>query len=310
MTVQISDVVAQLQQKCESGRIQAATALAHAFEVPFEVELGTAIPWSAQSAPSDWNGSGLAFAFQSDDNAAVAILPDASGLVPEWCSQPDSTRQVTLRTLASALGSAFFPSSTSSPECTIGRVKNLAEAMLRTALPSGSALLPITLHSQGKAGKLWVMWPTSKAEAILAENRVSASNSGGNGQPEQEGERATIPPAKPSARPTIRYSDMDEGIRLLPPYTRSLLRIRVPVTVTLAAAKQTVNAILNIGSGSIIHFNKSCEDTLTLEVAGHKIAVGETVKVGDKFGLWITSMIMPDERFWIISNRQSPQRAR
>jgi flagellar motor switch/type III secretory pathway protein FliN len=67
---------------------------------------------------------------------------------------------------------------------------------------------------------------------------------------------------------------------------------------------------LNIGPGSIIQFNKSCEDTLTLEIAGHKFAVGETVKVGDKFGLWITSIVLPDERFWVVGRPELRVRAR
>ncbi len=33
-----------------------------------------------------------------------------------------------------------------------------------------------------------------------------------------------------------------------------------------------------------------------LEVSGHPIAEGECVKVGDKFGLRVTSLILPDEQ--------------
>jgi hypothetical protein len=35
---------------------------------------------------------------------------------------------------------------------------------------------------------------------------------------------------------------------------------------------------------------------LELEVSGHPIAEGECVKVGDKFGLRVTSLILPDEQ--------------
>ena len=49
--------------------------------------------------------------------------------------------------------------------------------------------------------------------------------------------------------------------------------------------------------GSIIQFEKLCDEMLTLEVGNHRVAEGETVKVGDKFGLRVTSMVMPDERF-------------
>ncbi len=78
---------------------------------------------------------------------------------------------------------------------------------------------------------------------------------------------------------------------------RSLLHIRVPVTVTLAAQKQPVKRILELGPGSLLQFEKSCEELLELEVNGHRVAVGEAVKVGDKFGIRLSAMILPEERF-------------
>ncbi len=83
----------------------------------------------------------------------------------------------------------------------------------------------------------------------------------------------------------------------LPVYTRSLLHIEVPVTVTLAAKKQPVGKIMELAPGSIIQFDKSCEEMLDLEVGGQAVAQGEAVKVGDKFGIRLTSLIMPLERF-------------
>ena len=55
--------------------------------------------------------------------------------------------------------------------------------------------------------------------------------------------------------------------------------------------------IIELGPGSIIQFDKPCEDLLELEVGGHKIGKGEAVKVGDKFGLRLTSLIVPEERY-------------
>lgn len=86
-------------------------------------------------------------------------------------------------------------------------------------------------------------------------------------------------------------------IEELPAYTRSLLKIRVPVIVTLAEKRQPLKRIIELGPGAIIQFDKSCDETLDLQVGDHRVAVGEAVKVGDKFGLRITSMALPDERF-------------
>jgi len=90
----------------------------------------------------------------------------------------------------------------------------------------------------------------------------------------------------------------------LPDYTKSLLRIRVPVVATLAGNRQPLHRSVELGPGSIIQFEKSCEEMLDLSVGDHPIASGEAVKVGDKFGLRITSVILPEERFWAVMPRE------
>jgi flagellar motor switch/type III secretory pathway protein FliN len=116
-------------------------------------------------------------------------------------------------------------------------------------------------------------------------------------------------PNGPTGKP-LTYQNMDEGISLLPPYSRSLLRVRVPVSVTLAATTQPVDRVLDLCPGSIIQFDKTCDDPLTLKVGGQPVAVGEAVKVGDKFGLWITAMAMPEERFWVVNGKDGYSRVK
>lgn len=100
-----------------------------------------------------------------------------------------------------------------------------------------------------------------------------------------------------SERPLENTASDADDLRRLPPFSRNLLRIKVPVMVTLAQKKQPVSTIIELAPGAIIQFNKSCDEMLELEVSGHKAAVGECVKVGDKFGLRVTSIVLPEERF-------------
>lgn len=95
------------------------------------------------------------------------------------------------------------------------------------------------------------------------------------------------------------------SLESLPPYARSLLRIKVPVVVTLARKKHPISKIVEIGPGTILQFNKSCEQLLELEVNGHEIGAGEAVKVGEKFGLRVVSMKLPDERFASVNTRRA-----
>lgn len=94
-------------------------------------------------------------------------------------------------------------------------------------------------------------------------------------------------------------SDREFAHRLaqLPPYSRSLLRIEVPVVVTLAKTRHPVSRVLELAPGTILHFSKAFDEPLTVSVGGCDVAVGEAVKVGDKFGLRIASMVMPEEKF-------------
>ena len=113
---------------------------------------------------------------------------------------------------------------------------------------------------------------------------------------------AAVTPAEP--KPLSNEAGRTLSGRL-PKYTRSLLHIEVPVVVTLAAKKQSIGQIVELGPGSIIHFDKSCEEMLDLSVGDRRIAQGEAVKVGDKFGLRVTSVVLPDERFKTVAGRRS-----
>ena len=103
----------------------------------------------------------------------------------------------------------------------------------------------------------------------------------------------------PIRRPTVPkpYNTLEDGLEQLPSYARSLLKVQVPISVTLASTKKPVSAIVSLGPGAIIQFKKACDETLSLEVGGLRVAEGEAVKVGEKFGLWITEITLPSERF-------------
>ncbi|MDX1965124.1 MAG: FliM/FliN family flagellar motor switch protein [Pirellulales bacterium] len=129
--------------------------------------------------------------------------------------------------------------------------------------------------------------PSAEArDAALAELSPSATASG-----------AALASTMPT-RPLASTAGANRrNLRDLPAYTRSLLRIPLAVSVSLASKKQNLHQILQFGPGSIIQFDKSCEEFLSLEVGGQVVARGEAVKVGEKFGLRIAQITLPQERF-------------
>jgi len=79
----------------------------------------------------------------------------------------------------------------------------------------------------------------------------------------------------------------------IPPATKELSRIlqlEVPVIVKLAERQLTVSEVMRLGPGAIIEFEKASDEALELMVNNKTIGVGETVKVGENFGLKITQV--------------------
>jgi flagellar motor switch protein FliN/FliY len=69
---------------------------------------------------------------------------------------------------------------------------------------------------------------------------------------------------------------------------RHILRLRVPLSVTLAQRKMPLQQLLRLKPGATIDFPKSVEEPLELLVNNKPIAVGEVVKSNDRLGLRLT----------------------
>jgi flagellar motor switch protein FliN/FliY len=74
-------------------------------------------------------------------------------------------------------------------------------------------------------------------------------------------------------------------------YSRAVLAIKTPVSVTLARKQVSLEQIVNLVPGSMLTFEAHCDEPLVLEAGGKPIATGETVKIGDKFGLRVREIL-------------------
>ena len=80
---------------------------------------------------------------------------------------------------------------------------------------------------------------------------------------------------------------------LKPPQAQNLRRImsiKVPLIVKLAEKKIKISEILKLGLGSVIQFDKDAYQHVDLMVNNTTIGLGQTVKVGENFGLKITQV--------------------
>ena len=69
-----------------------------------------------------------------------------------------------------------------------------------------------------------------------------------------------------------------------------ILHMEVPVIVKLGERKLMLSEVMRLGVGAIIEFSKRSDEPLELLINNKTIAVGETVKVGENFGLKISQI--------------------
>ena len=77
---------------------------------------------------------------------------------------------------------------------------------------------------------------------------------------------------------------------------RNLLSLEVPVSVVLADRDMAIESILETKIGTIIEFDVSFDSDLMLHVADEQVAKGQAVKIGENFGIRITSVKSVEER--------------
>jgi flagellar motor switch protein FliN len=76
----------------------------------------------------------------------------------------------------------------------------------------------------------------------------------------------------------------------LHPNIKRILRLRLPVSVTVAEKNMPLETVLKLSPGTIIEFNKGADENLDLLVNDRKIGAGEVVIIGERFGIQIKSV--------------------
>jgi flagellar motor switch/type III secretory pathway protein FliN len=298
------DIVEKVLAACQAGAAEAAAALSRALDAEFSLSVGEPDVLPAETLPEELKSPGLAVVISVGTGGAVLLLPESTGLLPGWYGSPDPTGQSKLTTLAQELGMVLLPEEYMAEDFKSGRVENLSEALERGGLAGGVAKVPLEIKSKdGQQGVALLVWPVSRPGQVLAAtSRPSEATTAGVPFSAASASPPSSPPASPAApspsfKPKSEMPSTRSGKRELPFFTRSLLHVKIPVVVTLATKKQSVGQIIELGPGQIIQFEKSCEEMLDMEAGGCRIAAGEAIKIGDKFGLRVNSIILPDERF-------------
>ena len=76
----------------------------------------------------------------------------------------------------------------------------------------------------------------------------------------------------------------------------SLLDLRVPVSIELASTQRSIADILALGPGSVLELDRQTKEPVDILVGGMRLARGEIVHVGERYGIRITEIVDPEER--------------
>ena len=76
----------------------------------------------------------------------------------------------------------------------------------------------------------------------------------------------------------------------------TILKLSVPVIVQLGEREMSCDDILALGPGAIIELDRSSSDELDLLVNNRQVAKGVAVKVGENFGIRVSSIGTPEQR--------------
>lgn len=75
-----------------------------------------------------------------------------------------------------------------------------------------------------------------------------------------------------------------------PFFQKRVLGIETEVSVVLATKKIALEDVLNLTTGAMLTFEKGYDEPLDLVIGKEHIAMGEVVKLGDKFGLRVREL--------------------
>lgn len=244
----------------------------------------------ATAGPSPF-ADGRWFAIAMGDESSGLLAAASESLLPPVTFADGEEQSGGLTEAVSGLARLFHPEAARAGALRAAPVADLSEA-IRRAAPSDAAQLAALSVKCGddKEGTLLLVGPVRNALAAVADE--------GN-EPLSAAERSDESGDERVANPED-----------LPPAVRALLKVAVPVSVTLAEKKMPLGQILDLGPGMIVQFEKSCDDLIDLNVNWHKIGRGEAMKVGEEFGLKITEIFSPAERAAILARTSKPKQGR
>lgn len=253
-------------------------SLNQCFDFTVRLGVGDSIPWAPDEVPTAFDAPGLAVVFTLGTQSVVCLIPESLAL-PEWYTHPNESQQSRLQTLAMEWSMNMLPAEIEAASFRSVSSVNLKRGLIAGRLPEWAAILLVPVFSKSSGGDAPPLGTLLFAFPLESPTF-------------QESEKPTPKPAPtppisapanvPQVEPTAA-APLDRRRRLLLP-------MPVVVSVRLADKKIEMGTLLGIAPGTLITFNKSCEDLLDMYVNNQRYCRGEAVKIGERFGLKINEV--------------------
>ena len=247
------------------------------FDFNYRLELGESGVWSPDELDEAFQGPGLVALFKMGEEAMVGLIP-ANIPLPDWYTAPGDSQSSRLQTLSLEWSMNLIPMDLGDvDEFKTYYAENLLTEVSQGVPSDWAALLRINLFQaedesdgQSPSAVIPVIWPLTKPPVTDA--------------PEPEPDPAPQPSASsvspPQAMPALDPSASSNPLN-------RINKLPVQAIVRLATKKIEMKQLLSICPGSLITFDKPCEDPLDLYINNQVYCQGEAVKIGENFGLKI-----------------------
>lgn len=306
MSVLLVENASQVTAACTEKISAIAESINQAIGTNFELSCGEVAPLAADSsAPPSSNG--LLLTLSADGAHLLVVLPEDLPL-PTWYTNPDKSQQSRLDNLAMELSLNCFPDDTPADGFACTTRKNLAESVIATMPTPDAVSMPILVA--GLSTPILLVWPVQLSAADLGNESLAGAPSeeqfAGNPAPTAgHSTPATAAAGDHAAANEFEadpYLNADQNSASMAVLQRRIMRLNrvrnvpVPVIVKLAQKRISLETLMSLSPGSIVIFDKSCDDLLDLFVNNRLYCRGEAVKIGEKFGLKVNEVGSVEQR--------------
>lgn len=215
---------------------------------------------------------GIALTFQSGDQGLVCLVPESLPL-PKWYREPNDSQDARLQTLPMEWSASIVPPELEIEKYVSVATGNLMKQLMACGLPNDVQCMEIQLQgamAMQSEAPLLLVWPVATPQfESVADWPVEEV-------PEE-----------------VEESPLPAGATAAPELQRRFARLRgVPIEliVHIASKRIGVKQLRGLSPGTLITFDKTCEDLLDVFVANRLYCRGEAVKVGENFGVKVNEV--------------------